>query len=110
MPREAAHVKLVDDGLGGWTPDEAISFPIVAAGIGDDALHRGCGIVSALARGGSRVVVRDGDGQAVGIEKHLLRIEPQPALGRERSVGAVRVDLPGPQVRNEDMPVVIRPM
>ena len=107
MLREAAHVHLVDQGAGEWRAERPIALPVVGRRRGDDAPHRG-GAVVARAHGRVAVVERrHGDRQAVGIDEHLLRVEPEAALRRKRAVSAVGVDLAGVQARHEHVPVVI---
>ena len=48
----------------------------------------------------------DGDGFRVGVEQHLVAVEPEAALGGIRPVGAVGVELPRLEARHEGMPVV----
>ena len=110
MPREAAHVELVDDGLGEGPPERPIAFPVVTAAIGDDALHRDRGVAARPARGQAVVAVGNRDGEPVWIEEDLLGIEPESTFRRERSMRAVRVDLARLEARHKRMPVVIGPM
>ena len=107
MPGEAAHVKLVDDRLGEGPPERQIAFPVVTAGIGDDALHRGGRVVARPARGLAVVAVGNRDGEPVWIEKDLLAIEPETTFRRERSMRAVGINLARLEARDKGMPVVI---
>src|SRR6516165_659430 len=56
----------------------------------------------------SAVILRDGDGPSVRIEQHPVAIEAQAQLRLEWSYCPESVYLTRHQVRNEDMPVVIR--
>ena len=110
MPGEAADVKLVDDRLGAGPPDRRIAFPVVAGEIRHDALHRGGRVVAGPFRGVPVVGAGHRHGAAVRVEEDLPAVEPEPALWRERAVGTVGVDLSRPEIRHEDVPVVIGAM
>ena len=106
--REAAHVHLVDHGLRERATQRCVAFPVVAVDVGDDALA-GVGVVAAgQVRGVAAVVRRHGDGAAVGVEQHLVGVEAQTALGRERPVRAPGVELTRLQSGHEDVAVVVR--
>ena len=110
MPREAAHVEFVDDGLGEGPLERPIALPVITAGIGDDALHRDRGVAARPGRGHAVVAVGNRDGEAVWIEQDLLGVEPESTFRRERSMRAVRVDLARREAGHERMPVVVRPV
>ena len=110
MLGEAADVKLVDDRLGEGPSNRRIAFPVVAR---RDRRRRSSSRMRCCRRTASRRPGRrlgDGHGAAVRVEEQILAIEPESAFRRKRSVGAVGVDLPGLEIRNEDVPVVIRAM
>ena len=107
VAREAAHVKLVDQRLGERPIERRIALPVVGAGIGDDTLHGGRGVAARPAGGLAIVGVRDGHGEPIRIEEHLVAIEPQATFRCEWPLGPVGVHLAGLQVRHEDVPVVV---
>ena len=107
MAGKAAHVKLVDHGLGERALERQVAFPVIAAGIGHDTFHRRRRIVAGPARGFSIVVFGDRDGETIRVEKNLLAIEPKTAFRREWSMGAIAINLARLEVRDKDMPVVI---
>ena len=111
MPGEAADVHLVDDRLGEWPAERRVAFPVVPVGIGHDAFHGGSGVrARTRSRRARSYASGHRDGEAVGIEKHLLRIEAQAAFGRERSVSAIGVHLTRRETGHEGVPVVIGAM
>ena len=85
----------------------AVAFPVVGANVGNHALHGGRRIV---ARGACRAAVisaRYRHRAAVRVEEHLRSIEAEAVPGSPGAICAVRVDLPGAQVRDVRMPVVV---
>src|SRR5262245_34758630 len=108
MSREAADVRFVDDGFRVWATKRLIPFPIVAMGIGDDALHGGGGVVAGLRSGLTVVTVRHGYRETVRIEQGLARVEAEAAVRRTGPVSAIRVNLSGSDPRDPCVPVVIR--
>jgi hypothetical protein len=56
------------------------------------------------------VGLRDGDRAAVRVEQELGGVESLSALRRVGTVDAIAVDLSGPQIRNERVPVVVAAM
>ena len=108
MPREAADVHLVDQCAVEGRPRRNVPFPVVRRRRGDDAPHGHRAVVPRARRRLAVVAGRHGDGQAVRVEEHLLRVEPQAALRGERPVRAVAVDLPRPEAGHEHVPVVVR--
>ena len=107
VPREAAHVELVDHRLPPGALERRVPLPIVVARIGDHALHRRRGVVARSARGLAAVPVGHGDRQGVGVEQKLARVEAQAALGREGTVGSISVELARRDPGHEDVPVVV---
>ena len=110
IPGEATNVQLVDDGLGERPAQRPVALPVIAAGVGDDALHRRRGVAARPARGPAVEVRRHGDRQPVRIEQDLVAVEALAPFRLERPVGAVGVDLSGSQAGHHGMPVVVRPM
>ncbi len=91
MPREAAHVQLVDHGGGKRALQRDVALPVVGVVVGGHALgrlrvvaprHTGCG--TAVARG-------QRDRAAVGVEQHLPVVESLAAVGVE---GPERAEVP----------------
>ena len=107
MTGEAADVQLVNDRLGVRPLERHIAFPVVAAGIGDDAFHGDRRVVAAPARGSARVGVGHRDRETIRIEQNLLAVESVTTFRLERSVRPIGVDLARPDTRYKDMPVVI---
>ena len=107
MPRESPHVQFVDDGLDKRAPERAVSLPVVARGIGDDALHRPRRVVAWAAGGPAVVSLGHCHRAAVGIEQHLIDVEPQALGRREWAVDAIRVDLARLQPGYQRVPVVV---
>ena len=110
MTREAAHVKLVEDGLGKGPIERLIALPVVTGGIGHDALHRHRGVVARPARGQAIVRIGNRYCEPVRIEEDLFGIEPKTTFRCERPMRAVRIDLPLLEARHQGMPVVIGPV
>src|SRR5262249_32639863 len=65
-------------------------------------------VVARLSRGGAVIARRNHDAPAVGIEEYLARVEAHPVRRIERALDAIAVQLPGPDVRDEYVPVVVR--
>ena len=85
MASKAAHMQLVNDGLGKGPLERQIAFPIVPVGIGDDAFHRHGGVVAGPRRSPAVVCLGHGHGKPVRVEQHLLGVEPKSAVRVERS-------------------------
>ncbi len=107
MAGEAAHVRLIDDGARAGAAERRVAFPIVGAGIDDDALHGGARGIAGEARGFAAVAGGDDDAAAVGIEEELTGIEAQSGGGVEGAVDAVAVELAGAGAGDEGVPVVV---
>ena len=109
---EAAHVELVDHGLGERALERLVPFPVVAAAVGGrhHALHGRGRVVAGTAGGLAVVTFGHRHRQAVGVEQQLLPVEPQATLRREGAVRAVAVDLSRAQPRDERVPVVVGAM
>ena len=110
MASKAAHMQLVNHGLGKGPLERQIALPIVPIGIGYDAFHRHGDIVAGPRRSPAVVCLGDGYGKPVRIEQHLLGVKPKSAVRIEGPVRPVGVHLARPKVRHKDMPVVIRAM
>ena len=88
-------------------PQRPVPFPIVSTGWRDDALHR---LGRVVARRGGRIAIvaaRHGHGTAIGIQQHLLRIEPEAPGRVDRSVDAIPVELPWQNLRDKSVPIVV---
>jgi hypothetical protein len=107
MAREPRHVKLVDHCLGKGPVERQIALPIIAIGIGYDAFHGGGGIVNRPRSCPAVVFVWDNYGEPVGVEEHLLGVEPISALRDKRTVCPVGIHLARLQARYKDMPVLM---
>ena len=106
VAREAAHVRLVDDGLRKGAAQQAVALPVVGVVGGDHALH-GPGVVAAgAARGAAAVVARHRDGAAVGVEQQLVAVEAVAAQRVEWAVHAPGVELAHREAGHEDVPVM----
>ncbi len=110
MAGKPAHVHLIHDGSGGRSLERRIAFPIVRLHIHDHALHGGCAIVSRLGCGDAAVLLRHRHSPAIGIEQDLLMVKSQSSLRLKRPVCAIAVDLARSKPRDEDMPIVVRPV
>ncbi len=120
-PREALHVRLVDDGVLPGRARRAVALPVEPA-VDDDALRdrRGrIGLVDAKvgvrARVGdvrqrvrAPVVDRALDRLRVRVDQELRGVEPLPLLGAVRAVDAERVPRSRPDVRQKPVPVECR--
>ena len=110
VPREAGDVQLVDHGLRERALQRRIPLPVIGLRIRHRALH-GDGRVRARLLGGPAAVARGHrHGLPVGVQEHLVRVEPQAAGGVAWPVHPIAVELPGRETRHEDMPVVVRAM
>ena len=107
MAGEAAHMKLVDHGLGEGPLERQIPFPVIAAGIGHDTFHRHRRVVAGPACGSAVVGFGDRYGETIRIEKNLLAIEPKTTFRRQWPMGSVGINLARFEIRDKDMPVVI---
>ena len=110
MAGEPADVHLVDHGLRKRPVERNIALPVIAAGIGDHALHRGRAIVARQRSVDAAVGLRHGDGLAVWVQQHFGRVESQSPLRFERSECAIAIDLADLNTGHEDMPVVVCPV
>jgi len=110
MTGKPAHVHLVHDGLDGGKFERGITLPIVRVHIHHHALHGGGAIVSRLGCCKAAVLLRHGYRPAIGIEQDLLRVKSQSSFWFERPVRTIAVDLARSKTRDEDVPVVIRPV
>ena len=107
MAREAAHMELVDHGLGKGPLERQTAVPVIAIGIGYDAFHGRGGIVAGPRRSPAVVCRGDRYGETVRVEEHLLGVEPISTLRGEGPVRPVGIHLARLKVRHKDMPVVI---
>lgn len=80
MPRESFHMQLLDHGLDQGPPERSIALPVVLSRVGNDAFHRRGGVVARPSGGAAIVCLRDGYGEAIGIEQHLLAVEANPLI------------------------------
>ena len=90
MARKAAHMQLVNHGLGKRPLERPIAFPIVPVGIGNDAFHRHRDIVAGPRRSPAVVCPRDGYDKPVRVEKNL-GVEPKSTARIESPVRAVGI-------------------
>ena len=95
MASKAAHMQLVNHGLGKGPLERQIAFPIVSIGIGYDAFHRHGGIVAGPRRSPAVVCLGDGYGKTVRVQEHLLGVEPK-IRGPGRRPRAPGRHTPGP--------------
>src|SRR5579863_4416965 len=107
MPRKSLYMHFVDDRLRRWPSEWCVAFPFIQTCIDDHAFHCCGGIVTLLTRRVSRVVSRNGDSAAVRVEQDFGRVKTQAFSWIEWPVDPISIDLTRPQVRNEDVPVVI---
>ena len=110
MASKAAHMQLVNHGLGKGPLERQIALPIVPIGIGYDAFHGHSGIVTRPRRSPAVVCFWDGHSKPVRVKQHFLGVEPTSALRVEGPVSAIGVHLAWPKARHKDMPVVMRAM
>src|SRR5712672_3148575 len=106
MARETRDVHLVDDGPGCRALQRRVALPIVSAGIHDDALHRGGGVVAFEASSVAAVIPRNNYPASVLIEEKLGSIKAHAACGVERAVNSISVKLPRSHIRHEHMPII----
>ena len=103
---EAAHMQFVDDGVGVAQLERHIPFPIVSAGVYDDAFH-GHGAIIAGAHGHLAVVTAGHDRrQRIWVEQDFPAIEAETNGRVMRAIGAVGVNLPRLEAGHEHVPVV----
>ena len=110
MPREAGDVHLVDHGRGEGPAQRRVTLPVVDIGVDHHALHGDRIVLPVSARRVARISVGHDDGASVGIEERFGRIETQTALGIERAVGAICINLPGTDAGHKDVPVMVGAM
>ena len=107
VPGEPGDVHLVDDGPRVGTFERQVAFPVVAARVGDHALHGNRSIIARQTCGAAVVSFRHLHRAAIGINEELARIKPAPPLGFKGSGDPVAVKLAGSDAWDEGMPVVV---
>ena len=107
MAGEAAHVHLVNDGPGGRPVQGRVAFPIVGAGIDDDAFHGRRRVIALDARRFTAIVLGNNHAAAIGIQENLVGIKPHSARRIERPLDAIAIELPGLHIRDEYVPVMV---
>ncbi len=111
-PRIGGHpgqVRLIDHRLAPRPGERLVAIPVVVAGIGHDALHRGGHRVGHPGRD-TAVAAGHGDATPVRVEQDLVRVEAEAILGRPRPVRGVAVELAGHDTRDVRVPVLARPV
>src|SRR5271166_6315031 len=110
MLRETRNMHLVDHGLGEGPAQRCVALPIVDIGIDHHALYGVRVGFAVSARGVARVSIGHDDGASIGIKEDLGGIETQTALGIERTVGAIRINLSWTDSGHKDVPVMVGAM
>ena len=108
MPREAAHVHLVDDGARRGPAQRRVALPVVGARIDDHALHRRRRVVAWLAARprGRSPSARPRRGRTDRAAPWWSRIAGR-ASGVAGPCDAIAVELPRQHARDEHVPVVV---
>ena len=104
---EAAHMHLVHDRPRRGPLERGIALPVVRGDVDDNALQRRRRVVARAASGGAIVRAGNHDAATVGIQEDFGRIEAHAARRIERAFDPIAVELTGPYVRREHVPVVI---
>ena len=110
MAGEPTDVHFVDHGLRKRPVQRNIALPVIAARIGDHALHRGRAVVARERSIDAAVAVWHDHSLPVRIQQNFARVESQSPLRFERPTSAIAVELPRLNIGHEDMPVVVCPV
>src|SRR5262249_32759874 len=94
--RKSSDVYLVNDGVFHGAVERTVTFPVVAGAIDDDRTH-GSGQVIVRSAGGSTFPKGVGIAAGVGINQHLLFVEPVTGGRIPRAIHAKRVVCTGLQ-------------
>src|SRR4030095_7113272 len=100
-------MKLVNHGFGEGPLERHVAFPVIAAGIGHNTFYCHRRVVAGPLRGFAVVSLGDRYGETIRGDENILAIEATTTLRGERTKGAVGINLPGLEVGDKDMQVVI---
>src|SRR5579864_1788244 len=106
MAREASHVHLVNHGSRGGTVEGSVAFPIVRAGIHDDAFHRRCSVVALDVRRLPAVILGNSHAAPIWVQQNLGGIKAHSVGGIEASLDPISVELARLNTRHKYMPII----